>query len=50
VGNVRVDLTILLVAVHTIAMAVAAGLAAAGLGEWVKQAVYCLVGSANVLV
>jgi len=40
VGNVRVDLTILLVAVHTLAMAVAAGLAAAGLGEWVKNAVY----------
>jgi len=40
VGNVRVDLTILLVAVHTLAMALAAGLSAAGLGEWVKHAVY----------
>lgn len=36
-GNLRVDLTLLLIGLHTMAMAVAAVLAASGLGEWVNQ-------------
>ena len=40
VGNLRVDLTLLLIGIHTLAMAVAAVLAASGLGEWVNQAAF----------
>lgn len=36
-GNLRVDLTLLLIGIHTFAMAVAAVLAASGLGDWVNQ-------------
>ncbi len=39
-GNLRVDLTLLLIGVHTLAMAVAAILAASGLGDWVNQAAF----------
>ena len=40
VGSLRVDLTILLIGLHTLAMAVAAVLAASGLGDWVNQAAF----------
>ena len=40
VGGLRVDLTLLLIGVHTLAMAVAAVLAASGLGDWVNQAAF----------
>jgi len=40
VGSLRVDLTLLLIGVHTMAMAVAAVLAASGLGDWVNQAAF----------
>ena len=40
IGAVRVDLTILLVGVHTAAMAVGAILTASGLGGWVTAAVF----------
>ena len=40
VGSLRVDLTILLIGLHTLAMAVAAVLAASGLGDWVSQAAF----------
>lgn len=40
VGSLRVDLTLLLIGVHTLAMAVAAILAASGLGDWVNQAAF----------
>lgn len=40
VGGLRVDLTLLLIGVHTLAMAVAAVLAASGLGDWVHQAAF----------
>lgn len=36
-GNLRVDLTLLLIGIHTLAMAAAAVLAASGLGDWVNQ-------------
>lgn len=39
-GGLRVDLTLLLIGVHTLAMAVAAVLAASGLGDWVNQAAF----------
>ena len=38
IGTLRVDLTILLVGMHTLAMAVGAVLAATGLGGWVTAA------------
>jgi len=37
VGSVRVDLTLLLIGIHTLAMAVGAVFAASGLGDWVNQ-------------
>lgn len=37
VGSLRVDLTLLLIGIHTLAMAVAAIFAASGLGDWVNQ-------------
>ena len=37
VGSVRVDLTLLLIGIHTLAMAVGAVCAASGLGDWVNQ-------------
>ena len=40
IGTLRVDLTILLVGMHTLAMAVGAVLAATGLGGWVTAAVF----------
>jgi len=40
VGNLRVDLTLLLIGIHTLAMAVAAVLTASGLGDWVLQAAF----------
>ena len=40
VGSLRVDLTLLLIGIHTLAMAVAAVLAASGLGDWVNQAAF----------
>ena len=40
VGSLRVDLTLLLIGVHTLAMAVAAVLSASGLGDWVNQAAF----------
>jgi len=40
VGNLRVDLTLLLIGIHTLAMAIAAVLTASGLGDWVLQAAF----------
>jgi membrane associated rhomboid family serine protease len=37
VGSLRVDLTLLLIGIHTLAMAVGAVFAASGLGDWVNQ-------------
>jgi len=39
-GSLRVDLTLLLIGVHTLAMVLAAILAASGLGDWVNQAAF----------
>jgi len=40
VGNLKVDLTVLLVGVHTLTMVLGAVLAASGLGNWVEAAVF----------
>lgn len=40
VGNLRVDLTVLLVGIHTLTMALGAVLAASGLGNWVEAAAF----------
>lgn len=37
IGSIKVDLTLLLVGIHTLTMILGAVLAAAGLGNWVTE-------------